>query len=93
MKTMTVNVKNSTDINEQGISAKIYPNPTHDIVNIEAESLQRLTITNALGQILYDVEVDSDKAQVDMSQFGTGIFLIRIYTENGIIAKRINVIR
>ena len=90
---MTINVKNSTNVNEYGINAKVYPNPTNGIVNIEAEDLQRLTVMNTLGQILYDRKVGADNAQINMTQFGTGTYLIRIYTENGTTVKRINVIQ
>ena len=90
---MTINVKNSTDVDEYGFEAKIYPNPTNGIVTIEAESLQRLTVVNVLGQIMYDNETEGDYAQIEMSQFGTGTYLIRIQTGNGVAMKRVNVIR
>ena len=80
-------------MNEFGIIAKLYPNPTNSIVNIEAEGLQRLTVTNTLGQTLYDREVKADNAQIEMAQFGVGTYLIRIYTENGTTVRRIIVIR
>ena len=90
---MTINVKNSTDVNEYGISAKIYPNPTNGMVNIEAEGMQRLTVTNTLGQALYDQEVKADNALINMTQFGAGTYLIRIYTESGTTVRRIIVIQ
>ena len=90
---MTINVKNSTDVDEYGFKAKIYPNPTNGIVTIEAESLQRLTVVNVLGQIMYDHETEGDYAQIEMSQFGTGTYLIGIQTGNGVAMKRVNVIR
>ena len=90
---LTVNVKNSTDINEYGISAKIYPNPTNGLVNIEAEGLQRLTVVNVFGQTLYDREVESNHAQIEMSQFGTGTYLFRIQTESGTAVRHVNVMR
>ena len=90
---LTINVKNSTDLDEFGIEAKLYPNPTNGLVTIEAQSLQRLTVMNALGQIVYDREVEGDKAQIEMAQFGVGTYLIRIYTENGVATKRVNVMQ
>ena len=90
---MTVNVKNSTDVNEYGISAKIYPNPTNGIVNIEAEGLQRLTVMNTIGQVLYNRKVRDDNAQINMTQFGVGTYLIRISTDSGTTVRRINVMR
>jgi hypothetical protein len=90
---MTINVKNSTDVDEYGFEAKIYPNPTNGIVNIEVEGLQRLTVMNILGQTVYDHEVEGDKAQIEMAQFGVGSYLIRIYTTDGILVKRVNVMQ
>ena len=92
-QTLSVTVKNSTDVNEFGLNAKIYPNPTNGLVNIEVEGLQRLTVMNALGQVLYDRETEGDKAQIEMARFGVGTYLIRIYTESGILVKRVNVMQ
>ena len=92
-KTLSVNVKNSTGVDEFGNGVKIYPNPSNGLVNIETEGLQRLTVTNAMGQVVYDNEVSGEKVQIEMSQFGVGTYLIRIYTESGILVKRINIMR
>ena len=88
-----IKVKNSTDVNEYSINASLYPNPTDGNVTIEAEGLQRLTVVNELGQVVYDVEVNNDTETLNMSQFGVGVFMIRIYTENGVGVKRVSVIR
>ena len=92
-KTLSVNVKNSTGVDEFGNGVKIYPNPSNGLVNIETEGLQRLTVTNAMGQVVYDNEFSGEKVQIEMSQFGVGTYLIRIYTESGILVKRINIMR
>ena len=91
--TLSINVKNSTDVNEFGMKASLYPNPTNGNVTIEAEGMQRLVVINELGQVVYDAETNSDTKTLNMSQFGVGIFMIRIYTENGMGVKRVNVIR
>ncbi len=62
-------------------------------VSVEAEGLQRLTVVNDLGQVVYDAEVDGDETTLNMSQFGVGVYMIRIYAENGMGVKRISVIR
>ena len=92
-KSLTVKVKNSTDIDEYCITAKLYPNPTDGIVTVEAQSLQRLTVINALGQTVYDRETEGDSTQIEMARFGTGTFLIRIQTENGVAMRRVNVVK
>ena len=91
--TFDIKVKNSTDVNEYSINANIYPNPTDGNITIEAEGLRRLTVVNEVGQVVYDAEVSNDTETLDMSQYGVGIYMIRIYTESGTGIKRVSVIR
>ena len=86
-----VNVKNSSDVNENSIAANIFPNPTNGNITIQAAQMQRITVVNALGQVMLDNEVDSDSETLDMSQFGTGVYVVRIVTSNGTILKNVNV--
>ena len=80
-------------MNEYNAKANIFPNPTNGNITVEAEGMQRLVVVNEMGQVMYDTEVSSDTETLNMSQFGAGIFMIRIYTENGIATKRVTVIR
>ena len=91
--TLNINVKNSTAVDEYSINASLYPNPTDGNVTIVAEDMQRLTVVNELGQVVYDAEVNNDSETLNMSQFGSGVYMIRIYTENGMGVKRVSVIR
>ena len=90
---LNITVKNSTDVNEYGIHASLYPNPTNGNVTIEADGMQRITVVNELGQVVYDAEVNDNTAILNMSQFGAGVFMVRIYAENGMSVKRVNVVR
>ena len=90
---LTVKVTNSTDVNEYGIEAKVYPNPTDGIVTIEAQGLQRLTVINALGQTVDDRETEGDSTQIELARFGVGTYLIRIQTANGVSMRRVNVVK
>ena len=81
-------------INEIGVNGlKVYPNPTQDNVNIFAENMTRITISNTLGQIVYNQEVDSDNEIINMSQYEAGVYSVRITTENGVIVQRITVVK
>ena len=91
--TKTITVKNSTGVNEYSINANVYPNPTNGNITIEAEGMNRLTVVNELGQVVYDAETNNNTETLNMSQFGVGMFMIRIYTENGVGVKRISVTR
>ena len=80
-------------INENGVNGMmIYPNPTKDNINITAENMTRITITNALGQVMYDEEVSSDNEIINMAQYEAGVYMVRITTENGVAVERITVL-
>lgn len=76
---------------ENGVN--VYPNPTHGNVTIEAEGLNRVVVMNALGQTLSDMDVDADSVVLDLSQYGVGLYVIRVESEAGTIAKRVFVVR
>ena len=91
--TLNINVKNSTDINEYGIHASLYPNPTNGNVTIEADGMNRIVVVNEMGQVVYDVNVNDSTAILNMGQYGAGVYMIRIYAENGMSVKRLTVVK
>ncbi len=84
-------VVEATLINENGVDGMmVYPNPAKDNLNIKAENMSRITITNTLGQVVYDVAADTDNAVIDMTQFEAGVYMVRIITDNGVAVERIS---
>ena len=75
------------------MNAKIYPNPTNNNLNISAEGLKHITVFNALGQIMYDNNSNSDNEVINMSGYDAGIYMIRVTTENGMTIRRVSVVR
>ena len=83
-----------TAVNENALEdVMVYPNPTNGNLNITAEGLKRITVINALGQVMYDSNANSDKVTVNMSSFDAGIYMLRIATENGMTTQRVSVIK
>lgn len=74
-----------TGIEEIDSNVSIYPNPTKGIVNIEVEGLKGVIVMNALGQIVLET-VDN---KIDLSQYGTELFMLRIATEQGVRMQRV----
>jgi hypothetical protein len=68
----------------------VYPNPAKDNLTIKAEGMTRITITNTLGQVVYDNEVNTDNEVINMSQYETGIYMVRITTENGSVVRKVS---
>ena len=78
------------DVEEQNAdNMNIYPNPTNGLVNVEFAGMERLTILNTLGQIIYDQNVSSDKETIDMTEYESGVYMLRMTTEEGVVVKRI----
>ena len=76
-----------TGIEEIDSSLSIYPNPTNGIVNINADGVKNIVVMNSLGQKV----IETVENQIDLSQFGNGLFMLRIETENGVRVQRIMV--
>ena len=68
---------------------RIYPNPVKDNLTITAEAMTRITITNTLGQVMYDETVVGDNQEVNVSQYKAGVYVVRIATETGVTVERV----
>ena len=80
-------------VSEQDGGIRVYPNPTHGQITIEAEEMNHVTVMNALGQTIYDAPTDSDRTVLNLSQYGTGMYLIRVSSEKGVSVKRVSVVK
>ena len=58
----------------------IYPNPTSGLVNIVSKGQQNVTIYNLVGQRVFE-GMCNGTMQLDMKQFGTGIYAILVGNE------------
>lgn len=70
----------------------IYPNPIKDKVKISTgnEILSKVVISNNLGQVLAQNEINATNFDVNMSTFPAGIYTITLFLKDGfLISKRI----
>lgn len=80
----------SVDENDEN-NVMIYPNPTNGSLNVKVDGMCRISVVNTLGQVVCHREVDADSEIVDLKQFGSGIYMIRVETQDGIVVRRITV--
>ena len=80
-------------VDELSANTTIYPNPTHDNVTIEAKGMRHITVVTALGQVVYDADIEADMTQLNLGQFKAGLYVVRIDTENGTVVKRVSVVK
>lgn len=73
------------------IPASVYPNPTTGFVKVEAEGIRHISISNILGQVIYDGNVTGNEFEYNFSMHGKGLYLIRIETTSGVAVKKVSV--
>ena len=76
-----------------GNSVAIYPNPSKDQFTIEGEGLNHVSVYNTVGQRVYDATCEGNSTIVNLNNAETGIYMVRILTENGSATKRVTIIR
>ena len=71
------------------VLVNFYPNPTHDVFNIEGEDILKIDIINAFGQIVYSKENNNNSIQIDLSRHSIGVYLVRVVTNKGVVTQQI----
>lgn len=68
---------------------KVYPNPAQKIIHISAPVSARLSLTNLAGKVL----AETNKTELDVSAFATGLYLLRISNKEGRLLKVVKVVK
>ena len=69
---------------------KVYPNPTVNIVNVEAEQMSHVEIYDNEGRVLQNRDTyDASHVTLDLSYYPSGIYYIRVHTPNGITIQKV----
>jgi len=95
--TLLINFREPTEQDEDDLIA--FPNPTVDFINLhlngndEMSEVEMFTLT---GQKLYhNTAVNSNQLQIDVTgkQYSNGMYLIRAKTGEGLITKKVQIVR
>lgn len=80
----------SVSENEE-VQITLYPNPAKDVVNIMSEDgLQHIEVYNLLGQQIEAVTLNgTNKHTIDISNYVSGIYFVKIASERGMATKRL----
>lgn len=74
-------------------TVNIYPNPAKDVLTVKAENISSVVIYNSIGQKVFEQKFNSDKAVIDMNDFMTGIYMVRVVANGNEITKKVSVVR
>lgn len=72
---------------------EIYPNPTKDVLTVKADKLSSVVVYNLIGQKVFSQTLDTNETTINMSDFGSGIYMVRIVANDEEITRKISVIR
>ena len=76
------------------LSTNLYPNPARDQVTISSsEVITRIIVINYVGQLVEDSEMNQSKTILNTSHYESGVYVVRIETENGVVTKRFAIAR
>ena len=77
-------------VGQYNVVSAIYPNPTNGNLYINTNAnMKSISIVNVLGQVVYNKAAEGTETIIDMAQFGNGIYMVNIITENGTSVNRI----
>ena len=75
-------------IEENATALNIYPNPAVDRVVIETEAtIEAVSIYTLTGVMIYS-EVDFNNNTINVTDFASGVYVMKVRTENGEVVKR-----
>ena len=77
-----------TDVAENAAEVRLYPNPTNGQLHIEGQGLMTVSAYDMLGQEVLRIEAE-DQTTMDLSQYGSGIYMVRIETANQVVIKKV----
>ncbi len=72
-----IDAAGTADFNEKQFS--VYPNPVSNVLNLQAkEAISSVSIFNVLGQEVYNANIDALTSTVDMSNFASGAYFVKV---------------
>jgi hypothetical protein len=80
-------------LNESMIS--VYPNPARDQFTVSSGSqISRISVINYVGQVVYDAEAGGQtKVDLNTAGYEAGVYMVKIATTEGIVTKRVTIVR
>ena len=76
-------------IDENTISAIIYPNPVSERLNISSEGLTNISVYTMLGQKVLGVNLNADEYTLDVKDLNNGVYMLKVSSRKGSFTRRI----
>jgi len=81
----------TNDVNLDNVDFIVYPNPTEGELNINAlnENSYKIAIVNSLGKLTNEFTFKSTISRLDLSHLESGVYFLKITSENATSIKKI----
>jgi len=77
-----------------GAQFNLYPNPaTNHVFITSSQQMTRVTVYNALGQVVLDESLKVKQYELSTAAYTTGVYMVRVETGNGISTRVLTVQR
>ncbi|MBI3500296.1 MAG: PKD domain-containing protein [Bacteroidetes bacterium] len=88
--TAIIHVNPCTGINELNVSGfgfQVYPNPSGGIFSIQCSMFKdvQIKISDAIGKIILEKKLNSEKEIVNMSEVPAGIYFLKLFSEGKVL--------
>ena len=89
----TVNFTSNLKVNDFLTSKfSVYPNPVNNVINFSNgvnALVSTIDMTDLNGRVIKSVKVNATEGQFSVSDLATGIYMMRITTDQGMAVKKI----
>ena len=83
--TVTQDVSACTGIvtlSNSNASVNVYPNPNNGLFVLELTTVSKVTVTNALGQVVITETMEAGKHNLDIQNEATGVYFVKVIENN-----------
>ena len=67
----------------------LYPNPVKDILHVRCDNIQQYDIFSVEGKLIKSSQTNNNENGIDCSDLGSGIYMVRITTNKGVVTRKI----
>ena len=91
---MAASLNLTIGLDEPTLAGKVstFPNPVSDMLNIDISEpeieLEKAQITDITGKMVREIALDRKQSQIDLSSLNTGVYIIKIYANEGVLIQR-----
>ena len=73
---------------------QVYPNPVKDVLTVEGENLEQVSVFNTMGQLLKTVKCNGNVVNVNVSDLQNGMYIVNVIDNNGeVSSKKVSVLK